>query len=456
MLSPLRRLSQSITIRTLFLTVTLFAVFLGSGYAYIQWRGLERTEWSPPFVESRDMFGEDRNQPPAEPIDPKLTTRVHSFTRLKTLDEAQQKAAQVSFLGAASASKAATLQQVEIYELSYDVQQTGLDWITQSARVYIPRSRDGQSPVFVFAAGTSGLSDACAPSREQVQRANIGNYENHMITQATQDYISVLPDYEGFNDTQKLQPYFVADSEARTMLGAVQALEQLAERPELGAMQADQLFLTGYSQGGHAALAAANRWDMIETEFTLQGVVGYGPAFDVFDIFRDIPQLAPYLVLAYAQEYPGEVEVSQLLQTRWVENIPAEAQSFCIDRALKFYPNNRAEVYTPSFAQSISTENLAGNFSGIAELLRRNTVFEDIAEVPILILQGKQDPLVTVVAQAENRQSLCQAAATVEYKEYPHTNHFQTRAHSFFDSLAWTESRVAGARVTGNCSEILP
>lgn len=146
------------------------------------------------------------------------------------------------------------------------------------------------------------------------------------------------------------------------------------------------------------------------------------------------------------------VLATDLLQSRWIQNIPQEAESFCIDRALKFYPKNTAEVYTPSFAQAVSTENLATNFSELAELLRRNTVFENIAEVPIFILQGRMDPMVTVLAQAENRETLCSAGAAVRYKEYLYTNHFQTRAHSFFDSLEWMEARIAGQEELGNCS----
>src|SRR6185369_1357284 len=69
------------------------------------------------------------------------------------------------------------------------------------AQVYVPILPAGEEsikfPVIVYGAGTTGLADRCAPSREDLSRGNMGNFRNYLISEASQGYVVIMPNYEG-------------------------------------------------------------------------------------------------------------------------------------------------------------------------------------------------------------------------------------------------------------------
>lgn len=101
-------------------------------------------------------------------------------------------------------------------------------------------------PLCVYNHGTSGTPQS-VPSRQ-------GEFERNLINVfATNGYIMISPDYLGLGESEGIHPYVHADSEAqagRDMLLAVRSWLAEEEIPFN-----NQLFLTGYSQGGHASMA---------------------------------------------------------------------------------------------------------------------------------------------------------------------------------------------------------
>src|SRR5690606_1340215 len=105
-------------------------------------------------------------------------------------------------------------------------------------------------PIVVWAHGTTGVADQCAPSRNPM---NI--YIQGMITQLLNaGYVVVAPDYEGLGEPSgnELHPFLNLQSEAYSITDAV-----VAARNYLGVKVANQWMAVGRSQGGHAALGAA-------------------------------------------------------------------------------------------------------------------------------------------------------------------------------------------------------
>lgn len=68
-------------------------------------------------------------------------------------------------------------------------------------------------------------------------------------------YIVLMPDYVGLGDSQLMHPYVHAQSEADAGIYMMQAIESFGST--LGFSLTDQIFISGYSQGGHAAMAMA-------------------------------------------------------------------------------------------------------------------------------------------------------------------------------------------------------
>ena len=68
-------------------------------------------------------------------------------------------------------------------------------------------------------------------------------------------YIVLMPDYVGLGVSQLMHPYVQAKSEAESGIYMMEAVESLGD--ELGFSFNDELFISGYSQGGHSAMAMA-------------------------------------------------------------------------------------------------------------------------------------------------------------------------------------------------------
>ncbi|NND94000.1 MAG: T9SS type A sorting domain-containing protein [Flavobacteriales bacterium] len=66
-------------------------------------------------------------------------------------------------------------------------------------------------------------------------------------------YYSLAPDYIGMGDSPGLHPYIHAESEATSGIDLIRAMREFNET--LGNSDNDELLITGYSQGGHAAMA---------------------------------------------------------------------------------------------------------------------------------------------------------------------------------------------------------
>ncbi len=70
---------------------------------------------------------------------------------------------------------------------------------------------------------------------------------------ASQGYAVVMPDYLGLGESPGVHPYIHADSEAWVAVDFLRAAFEMQD--QLSFTLKDQLFVTGYSQGGHASMA---------------------------------------------------------------------------------------------------------------------------------------------------------------------------------------------------------
>ncbi|MFN3817809.1 lipase family protein [Blastomonas sp.] len=118
--------------------------------------------------------------------------------------------------------------------------------IAASGAVYFPKGKPprGGWRVMVWAHGTKGVADVCAPSFAGLDTAESGFVDRWL----KRGYAVVAPDYEGLG-TPGPHPYMGLGSAARTTLDAARAL---ADDQRL----ADELVIAGHSQGAHAAFGA--------------------------------------------------------------------------------------------------------------------------------------------------------------------------------------------------------
>jgi len=132
------------------------------------------------------------------------------------------------------------------YKITYSTTDAQGQPDTASGLLCLPLIGDVEIPLAVYNHGTVGERNAVLSNPSSGERLLA-----HAIT-AT-GYITLAPDYIGLGESGGIHPYVHAASEAsagRDMLIAVK--KWLLEE---NVFFNDQLFLTGYSQGGHATQA---------------------------------------------------------------------------------------------------------------------------------------------------------------------------------------------------------
>ncbi len=135
---------------------------------------------------------------------------------------------------------------MDIYYLEYTTKKINSNKDTASGMFAVPASKITKFPILIYEHGTANDRNG-VPSKDdnQVLAAVIGSY----------GYICVFPDYIGLGISKGLHPYLDPKSESWATIDMLNAVKKLKEKKILN--YNDQLFVTGYSQGGHAAMAAS-------------------------------------------------------------------------------------------------------------------------------------------------------------------------------------------------------
>ena len=206
---------------------------------------------------------------------------------------------------------------VESYLVTFE--STGLDGEprTITAQAFVPNfDEPARRPAFVFGPGSTGLVEACAPSRGYVDARTWDTYNAYTLAYAGQGFVSIMPNYMGFFDTGELQPYFSRVAEGRVMLDAGRAVATLLEDTPV---TLNGVFVGGFSQGGHAAFAAADLAATYAPDVSLEGVVGFGPTTRLDNLFREFTYVAPWVIYSYNTFFGDRIDLAQVLAEPWLE-----------------------------------------------------------------------------------------------------------------------------------------
>jgi hypothetical protein len=323
-------------------------------------------------------------------------------------------------------------------------------------RAYLPDDPASHLPVFAFAPGTTGIGDDCAASLENVAKANWGNYDSHLITYASQGYAVVTTDYEGMRDSDRLHHYMVGPLEGRALLDAIRGLENLSQAS--GRLDLGNVFVAGYSQGGHAAFWADTIDAQYAPEIHIKGVVGYGPVLDVEATMNDVVRgsildwFGPFVLTSYADYYHQDFNTDQILQPRFNATLTADVLDHCVDTAYSFWGHDANAVYTPEYLAAVKAGTFAARYPQLTADLAVNATGTEATSSAKLINEGRYD-LVVMPQQAETAlPTMCHnSTGPVALKIYPSATHFNTMVVSLKDTLDWLKQLRAGVTPASTC-----
>lgn len=161
---------------------------------------------------------------------------------------------------------------VDLYKITYTTPDLQGVTDTASGLVAVPVGMDRIFPLLCYQHGTVG-------SREDVPSNLRGGYQLAVVY-AGVGYVSGAPDYLGLGESRGFHPYVHAASEASAAVDMLFAIREMAATE--GIYLNDQLFVMGYSQGGHAA-AALHR--TLEQDYTTD-----------FTVTASAPMSGPYSI----------------------------------------------------------------------------------------------------------------------------------------------------------------
>ncbi len=195
----------------------------------------------------------------------------------------------------------------KFYKITYTTANLQGQTDTVSGLLTVPDNPSKVYPRLVYQHGTSG-------SKQDVPSVNVLNGGEGRIGWlfAGLGYVALMPDYLGLGvSADVFHPYVHAASEASVALDMLRALPEFAS--QTGVHVNDQLFITGYSQGGHAAMALHQ---VIETdlsdEFTVTAAAPMSGPYSIGDVMRGLilsnevyyyPAYIPNTALSYQTAY---------------------------------------------------------------------------------------------------------------------------------------------------------
>lgn len=343
---------------------------------------------------------------------------------------------------------------VETFDLRYTTTDFDGSSLEVSAQLFIPVLGESTTrPMFTVGSGTTGIADKCAPSRENELEHPLGHYRANMLTYASRGLITVFPDYLGFESPNRTQAYFNALGEARVLLDASRAALAFFEQYESLVQPSGAVFTGGYSQGGHAAFAAADLRPSYAPDIDLRGAIGYGATTNVETLLKEGPYYAPYIVESYRNTYGEDIfDPAQILNERWLATLTEDVGRMCVDEAQAYYPFDVERIYTPDFAAALTSGALAETLPDIHRVLEENNTGLSGHGLPALIIQGEDDIIVLNESQERFAGLLCERGSDTLYLRYPGVRHRSTRQVGFEETIAWIDTINRGESAPSSCA----
>ncbi|MEO6038641.1 MAG: T9SS type A sorting domain-containing protein, partial [Saprospiraceae bacterium] len=186
----------------------------------------------------------------------------------------------------------------------------------------VPNDLSKVYPRLVYQHGTSG-SKLEVPS----YTANSGEGTIGLLF-AGLGYVTMAPDYLGLGISKGFHPYVHAASEASVAMDMLRAVQQYTDQN--GIHINSQLFLTGYSQGGHAAMALHRAIEQDSTnEFTVTAAAPMSGPYSISGVMRNLiltdavyyyPAYIPNTVLSYQTVYGNLfTQISDIFRPAYVD-----------------------------------------------------------------------------------------------------------------------------------------
>ena len=332
--------------------------------------------------------------------------------------------------------EAKTTKSGVLHRVMYSSESLQGETIAVTGLVGIPTAPppDEGRPILGYAHWTTGLADECAPSRTLD-----GSTEGILDLFMGRGMLVAATDYEGLG-TPGLHPYLVGESEGRGVLDAVRAAASVP-----GADAGTKVVVAGHSQGGHAALFAAEVAEAWAPELDVRGAAAGAPPSEFRLLSKTVGDGSSlgYLAMIAAgiNAAMPEAELVDILTNDAIDLLDVVERE-CTSGVLGAFSGKPADEVVVADPGSVPEWERA------IEAIDPGHIKTG---VPLFVFHGSDDELVPARGSELLFQRLCGLGQTIERKEYPGQSHGGVVGAALGDLLAWLDARLAGEPAASTC-----
>lgn len=278
---------------------------------------------------------------------------------------------------------------LDVFEVMYETTWHDGSAVEASGIFFLPRKKDKSFPMICYHHGTQIVKDR--------KIGFLGEQAICMVFGAS-GYMVAFPDYIGLGEGKRTHLYHHIETEAAAAIDLLRAVKEILIKENV--KQNEYLFLTGYSQGGHATLATLKvMQEKYPTEFHVTAAAPMSGAYDLAGIQTEVmyhpythPGYLPYLVYTYQEVYKCFDDPNAAFKAAYAEVLPAlfdgKHTMGDIDKVL---PNVPKEV----FKDGLVEEFKANDQYPFRLALSKNSVHDFKPEVPLMLCYCKSDEQVS-------------------------------------------------------------
>ncbi len=207
---------------------------------------------------------------------------------------------------------------VDVYEIAYKTCWHDSTCIKATGLVFVPRAVNEPMAQVVYHHGTR-----IQPGRSK----RLGGEDYLCLGLAVDGYLVLQPDYIGLGYGDKFHLYQQYKSLGQATADMIYAVRELND--SLNVKTNDQLFLTGYSEGGYAAVAANKHIQESYPDLKVTATSGNSGAYDMGGVQSEVmftkysnPHYLPYLLRGFNEIYKIVPDINTVYKSPYDTLIP--------------------------------------------------------------------------------------------------------------------------------------
>ena len=330
---------------------------------------------------------------------------------------------------------------VDGYKVLYFTPDFNDELVICSGAIFLPSEIGCPAPILSWQHGTES-NDYGAPS-------NIGNTYNDLIgvISASNGYIVTMSDFIGLGEGEGIHNYMHAQTEATASIDLIIYGKELSA-DLLGVNPNEQLFIFGYSQGGHAAMAVVKE---IEENYSNQlNVTASCPMAGPYDMSGSQrlmletglaypnPGYLPFVLFSYDKIYNLYDDINTVLKPPYnnflLSMYDGTSSMWTINSSL---PNVPINIFLNDYYQSY----LADDNHPFKVALSDNDVYQFSPQSPMRLLHCNGDDNVTYNnAEVAYNYFINQGLENIELIDGGNLNHDECASIAIIGAKLWIDT----------------